>query len=185
MTEVAWDYDSPIKSYDVGQLNCRLTQRGGDVVLEPIPGWWWLGLTLSTLIASLGFLAFAYFAKEAFWQMVIVGLAIAFPIVGFVSGRLIDSVERRRGEHLVFSADGRILLPRHHVEIRPDENTEFCCHRYWNLGDHVEDLVLHHGDTTYWVFSSGVPVPGTSGTEKLRRELQEHLQRSLALQSRE
>ena len=184
MTEVAWDYDWPVKNYSLGNLNCRWVNRGVDVVLAPVPSFWSIGLTISALIASTAFVVFACFADEILWQVVSVALAIVFPIAGLVVGRMVDSYEGRRGPHLVFLGGGRISLPRYQVEIRPDENTEFRCHRYWFYGDQVEDLVLHHADTTYWVFSSGVAVSGPSGAEKLRRELEEHLGRRLALQSR-
>lgn len=179
MVEVGWDFDSPVKNYGAGKLNYRLVRRDGDVVLEPVPGWHSVGVTVAALLASIGFLVGVCFAGEAFWQIVMVVLAVVFPISGFVAGRLIDRYEKRRGRHLVFSSDGSISLPRYQVAIRPDETTKFCCHQYWSYGDQVEDLVLHHADTTYYLFSSMVVVMGTSGTEELRRELEEQLHRAV------
>ncbi len=175
MAEVGWDFDSPVKNYSAGKLNCRLARRDGDVVLEPVPGWHSFGLTVAALIASIAFLVGACFAREAFWQIVMVVLAVVFPIAGLIAGRLIDRYENRRGRHLVFLAEGRVSLPRYDIEIRPDETTKFCCHQYWFCGEHVEDLVLHHADTTYYLFSRAVAVTGTAGTEILRRELEEQL----------
>lgn len=175
MADVTWDYDSPVKNYSIGNLNCRCVHRGENVVLVPVPSFWSLGLTISAAIASIGFLVLAFFLHGFLWQAVCVVLAIVFPMAAFVTGRVVDSYEASCGAYIVFSPDGRIALPRYRVEIRPDEHTEFRCHRYWLYDNHVEDIVLHHGDITYWVFSSGVSVLGESGTEMLRRKLEEYL----------
>ena len=177
MAEVAWDFDSPIKDYGASKLNCRFVQRDGDVVLEPVPGWHSFGVSVAAMIASIGFFIVAYFVRETSWQIVIVVLAVVFPVVGFFVGRVIDRYEKRRGQHLVFSAEGRISLPRYQAEFQADESTEFGCHQYSFHGDQVEDLVLHHADTSYYLFSSAVVVMGLSGTERLRRELEEQLHR--------
>ncbi len=174
MTEPSWDYESPIKRYGA-ELNCRWASRGKDLVLEPVPGYWFLGLAISGGLAAVAFLVVAYFVDETAWRWGLVGIGAAFPILGAFVGRALDRNEQTRGRHLVLAANGRILLPRYDAELCPDETTEFRCHEYDCQCEAVEDLILHHGGRTYYLFSGDNLALQTSETEKLRRELEERL----------
>lgn len=174
MFEPSWDYDCPSKHYG-GALNCRWAGRGEDLVLEPVPGYWFLGLAISGGLAAVAFLVVVYFVDEMAWRWGLVGIGIAFPILGALVGQALDRNKQTRGRHLILAANGRTLLPRYDVEICPDETTEFRRHEYDCQGEPVEDLVLHHGGRTYYLFSGDKLALQTSETEKLRRELEERL----------